>query len=724
MAPLPVYSRTAEERTDVFENPEDILACALDILPQIRYKHDLCLDSWGPSTVLGTEVVRKAVVALHMRGAKIRLITEITSANIDYCREFMKFAEVRHLDNVQGNFSVSDGKWYTASAVTEKDKPPPRLILSTVKEIINQHQHFFETLWDKAKLAEQKISELEEGRPAEKIEVIRGRQNVANAILRFHDNIQRRIDVLADSTVTNLSIEYYENILEQASGRNIQIRYLTEITKDNLAACKRLSHLVELRHIGALCGNFSINENEFITSPHSIANQSEPDIIYTNAPPIVEQNKFLFETLWNNSISAEQRIREIEEGIEPVFVEVITDGTRASDIMVEFAKSVRKSAKIILPNAIAMKRGEKLGIWKHLATAANNYGAEIKVITPVTEENEWLANQITNASINIQIIPGPASHVGLFIQDGIRYFRAEYRNPDSTDFVSAINIIYSNSKSGSKWFEILFDALVKQNELYEQLAEANKKLSNHDVAQKEFINIAAHELRTPIQPILGRAELLKAEIESGIFDPESVKEAIDMVVRNAQRLQRLTEDVLVISRIDRGIFLLNKEEFDIVELVKEIVNDTHNHIRAIAKKIKIELEEPGQAIRVVADRLKIAQVINNLLNNSIKFTSEGAIRISIERGTEESIENSDRRAFVKFTIVDSGPGIDQHLVPHLFAKFATLDPKMKGNVTTTQSGTGLGLYISKHIIDAHGGKIEGKNNEGTHGARFTFTLPL
>jgi len=142
------------------------------------------LDRWGPSAILGNNAVKDAFISVRKRGAKIRLITEITDLNLCNCREFMKFAEVRHLDKVKGNFSVSDTKWYTVSGDSEKDKPPLRLIYSTVKEIAEQHQYFFETLWTRAVPVEQRIGEIEGNAVPERAEIIYGEENSVNLLLQ------------------------------------------------------------------------------------------------------------------------------------------------------------------------------------------------------------------------------------------------------------------------------------------------------------------------------------------------------------------------------------------------------------------------------------------------------------------------------------------------------------------------------------------------------------
>jgi len=245
------------------------------------------------------------------------------------------------------------------------------------------------------------------------------------------------------------------------------------------------------------------------------------------------------------------------------------------------------------------------------------------------------------------------------------------------------------------------ESLTESNSL---LASANKQLEIHDNMQKEFINVAAHELRTPIMPILGEAEL----IENEISDNESArvgKEQISSIIRNAKRLDRLAADILDVSNIEGKSLKLNKTIFDIDEILSQLVKEYSRQIEndtAKNKKLRI-FYEPIQ-VKILADKYRITQVISNIINNSIKFTDQGTISII-------GSENSDE---LTIKISDTGKGIDKEIINRLFDKF----------VSRSEQGTGLGLFISKNIIESHGGKINGFNNENGTGATFVFTLPL
>ncbi len=236
------------------------------------------------------------------------------------------------------------------------------------------------------------------------------------------------------------------------------------------------------------------------------------------------------------------------------------------------------------------------------------------------------------------------------------------------------------------------------------LQNANEQLKQHDKIQKEFINMAAHELRTPIQPILGLTDVLRDQIT----DSHQAK-LLGVIMRNARRLQRLSRDILDVSKIESSLLKLSKTSFELNEKIKSAINDRENgHDNGSNNNVKI-LFPPKEPITVFADRDRIYQVLSNLLNNALKFTNNGTITVNTSL---ISSDNHNKEVIV--TIIDTGIGISPEIMPKLFSKF----------VTSSNQGTGLGLFISKGIIEAHGGRIWAENNSDGVGARFSFSLPM
>lgn len=220
-----------------------------------------------------------------------------------------------------------------------------------------------------------------------------------------------------------------------------------------------------------------------------------------------------------------------------------------------------------------------------------------------------------------------------------------------------------------------------------------KAIQRQAIMQTEFINIAAHELRTPIMPIIMNAEMLKEEVG----ETEEVK----TILRNAKRLKRLTENILNVTRIESNTLKLNIENLEINDIIKEIIQEEKIQL---PREIKFDFISSQKQIYIDADRERITQVIFNIINNAIKFTKDIIV-----------IRSEIQDYCVKISIEDNGKGIDPKIFPVLFSKFAT----------KSYRGTGLGMYISKAILEAHGGTISASNlSEPPKGAKFTFMVPL
>jgi len=238
------------------------------------------------------------------------------------------------------------------------------------------------------------------------------------------------------------------------------------------------------------------------------------------------------------------------------------------------------------------------------------------------------------------------------------------------------------------------------------LQKVNEQLIQHDKLQKEFIDMAAHELRTPIQPILGLTDVLRDNVSDS-----HQSRLLDVIMRNARRLQRLSCDILDVSKIESSLLKLSKSPIDLNEKIKTVIIDIQNgYNKEGNNNVKIVFQ-PKESITVYADRDRIYQVLSNLLNNAIQFTKNGTVTINTSLNQSTNNHNNNEAII---TIMDTGRGITSELMPKLFSKF----------VTSSHHGTGLGLFISKGIIEAHGGRIWAENNSDGVGASFSFSLPL
>src|SRR5215218_6697403 len=566
----------------------------------------------------------------------------------------------------------------------------------------------------------------------EQTEMLIGAEVTTKRVSEFFSNVSKKFDGCANSTAPSIAMTIFRDAYEDMKSRGIKIRWVTDITKDNLMHCKDLMQYAEVRHISSLNGNFAVSETEYIAAATIKEGQPLPKLIYSNSKEMVEQHQYLFLALWDKAVSAEHRIREIEQGVEPQRIAVIYDGRQALELYQSLIMSTEKEIKVVFPTTNALIRQDKAGILFLLQEAAAVKKCQVKILMP---NDELIRNFIptNNNSNNIStrfIDHEEGGKATILIVDNKVSLVMELKDDSKETFHEAIGLsTYSNSKAGVLSYVSMFESLWKQTELYE-------KLKSHEKMQKEFINIAAHELRTPIVPILNLSELLysNAKGQQRQVQEEQQKEMLEIILRNANRLHQLTEDIMDVTRIESQTLQIRKERFNLNDAIVDFVE--HYRKQIANGNVKVMYEPGGGIILVEADRQRLIQVISNLINNAIKFTKEGTVTVTTtsnsiikrkeaERDTGEGEDGggaAEEEEEVVIAVKDTGTGIDPELMPRLFTKFAT----------KSYQGTGLGLYISKSIIEAHGGKMwaennsdEGSDSETKHkGATFYFTLPV
>ncbi|MFL6432084.1 MAG: ATP-binding protein, partial [Nitrososphaeraceae archaeon] len=616
----------------------------------------------------------------------------------------------------------------------EKGKAAARIIHSNVKELVEQHEYMFDTLWSKAISAEDRIREIEQGTDPIRTRLLENPNEVS-------EEIKKTINTSEDdswsicSTFDGLLMLTYNKGFERMQGRLLDstrrgnnTRWVGAINKDNIHLVKAYLDLgMKIKHIKNIPPmNFAVSSKElYATIDEMKGGQIARNLLVSNEPHYVKHFKSIFEELWNNGIGAIERIRDIEAGVDLADVQVIANSLRAQDRYIEIVKSASKEILWIFPTTNAFLRQDKTGAIPLAMQAARERNVKVKILVPansiVQQKIRHIKEYCASDMIDVRYIEQMSeTKATILVVDRKDSMVMELKDDSKTTFAEAIGLsTYSNSKAGVLSYVSIFENLWKQSELYEQLMkaheqlkEAHEQLKIHDKMQKEFINIAAHELRTPIQPILSLSEVV-------LNNMKDIKQAklLEVINRNGKRLQRLTEDILDVTKIESQSLNLKREYFNLNDVITNAIDDT------MANKVLLKAENKNncaikllytpQKVFVNADKARISQVILNLLDNAVKFTrdSGGTITVILEKKEDESNNNGQH---VIISIKDTGKGIDPDIFPRLFTKFATKSEK----------GTGLGLFICKGIIEAHGGKIWAQNNSDGKGATFSFSLPI
>src|ERR687894_1553320 len=525
-----------------------------------------------------------------------------------------------------------------------------------------------------------------------------------------------------------VTTEQYFQMIKQLKAKGIRQRFVTEITAENVKYSKELACYVELRHLQGVKGNFGVVDGkEYGAAANIYAMRPAVEFIYSNGKTFVEQQQYFFELLWNKAIPAEQRIREIEEGRTPEKLDIIQDTQKSINRAFEIMNKTQKELLVLFatPRTFTFAlQGESADIYRKISKK----GVDIKLLVPrggAQIENEQMRKvREISPKINLRLSDvGLNTRITIMISDRKEFMNWELKD-DTLDnpYLAGGIATYSNIRALASSYAIIFDNLWKITEILENLRIANVKLENSENAMKEFINIAAHELRTPLQPILGLSEML----HDARNDPQQHRELVEIIVRNAHKLENLAEDILDVTRIDSGRLQLSSQKIDLHELVESVVLDfqavleneidkKENNRKAIIC-IKDEYPDRSEDTNrehpiVLADANRIVQVITTLLSNAVKFSKEGdRALITITRG----IRVIDGQPTAIVSISDQGQGINPEIMTRLFQKF----------ISGSEKGAGLGLYISKNIVKAHGGDIWAENNKKGTGATFVFTLPL
>ncbi|MFZ0329122.1 MAG: HAMP domain-containing sensor histidine kinase [Nitrososphaeraceae archaeon] len=728
------YPPTKDRSSEILYGVEKAVGRGVYFMSNVREKMDIFFDKNAPSIVVDVVEYKNGYKDIQKRGGKIRAFTEITKDNVHYCKQLIKLVdELKHLEGVKGGVAVSESE-YMATTLLQESTPLMQVIYSNVKEVVEQAQYIFDTLWKTAIPAEQKIRELEEGIVIHKTRIIENAEEIIREFNRFSDVSNEVLSCISApgglQYVQDYFVESNRKLIEkQMKGQHKGIRYICNIDNKYNAdlARKFLQDGVKIRHTSNLPPmSFGITNKEIAVTFERIERGKQVQILLISDEPMyVKYFSKVFEELWTDSIDAQGRLDEIDQGIVvPSNIEIIRNPGKAIQRILEEFKNADFEIFGIIPTLNSFRRLVRSGSIQLLDESARK-GLSIRILIPgdkdtvnqileqeyarQMKENQFLKRR-TNQSksnsdytnnfdykIEIKCIDiGSQTSLGILVIDRKWSFIIETKDDTNDNSYDAAGLaIYSNSKHMALSYISILEFLWKQIEVAEQL-----KL--HDRMKNEFVNMAAHELRTPIQPILGLADILGSK-KGNI---EQYQEFISIISRNARRLKFLTEDILDVSRIDGNSLELRNDVFDLVVTINGLLDDYSKDREGVANGCNISFKCRFKNAFVLGDRQRIRQVVHNLLDNALKFTKHGSLIVSLSEKTRNVNEWN-------IAVKDDGEGIDSEIMPRLFTKFAT----------KSEHGIGLGLYISKSIIEAHGGKIWAKNNINGRGATFAFSLP-
>ena len=687
----------------------------------------------SPLTIINNQTFKNDFLDAHKRGIKIRFITEITRENIGYCKQIKNSVdEFRHVEGLQGAICINETE-FLGTTVYSVGNLVNTIIQSTAIEVVLQQQFIFNTFWKNAISFAKRIKEIEGGGESVITEILEDEREISRKIIEL---AQQSNELHICSTIGGMKLihnkflEVYTDLSRKHSkGKHKGIRWITSINNKDDAKLVRLflDEGVMIRHMNYLpLPSFALSDKMLNSTIEKMENgKMVTNLLSSNDFLYLNHYNTIFKVSWKTGIDAEERILDIEKGYYSN-TRIIPDPKESYKIISELVDSVNDEVLILVPSENGFSQLETADGFKVLNELALKE-IKVKVLhAPIDNEKQNILQKI---KLNYPHIEFRSLHttfqpiIRITILDREKTILMEIRNDTSEDFMNAVGLsLFIESKPTALSYVSIFNNLWNQSEMYDKLQEAYELLTLHDKMKNEFIGLVAHELRTPITPIIGLAEHLRDKLTDN-----KQKELLDIVISDSKKLQTLTEKILDVTRIEGRLFELEKEKFSLNQLIIDIIKAFENNSKDKDEKNQIEFEFDIKFSKenyiIIADKIKIGQVLSNLIENSIKFLSyerKGKERevISITMEKKEFINDTqddhNKGSVIIVSIKDNGNGIDDEIFPRLFTKFAS----------KSFQGTGLGLYLSKNIVEAHGGIIWGGNNRDSRGATFSFSLPL
>jgi signal transduction histidine kinase len=563
-------------------------------------------------------------------------------------------------------------------------------------------------------------------------------------------------------------LDCFENLILRYKEGKVKygVRWILNIenNKEKIDLVKKFLDMgFHIRHIDNLpILSFSVSELQFSSTIEDMkGSQMIHSFLYSSNLLCIQHFQSIFDNLWNSTMDAKERIRQIQRGITLNSTRLIKNSNQAKQHLIETVQKARKEILILFPSLNAVKREDVMGFMDILKQKSVE-NIQIRILSPANKRVKKViySDDTNNQELEVKNIVCREIRKQkdlistIIIVDRKYVLATELKDDSKLSFEEAVGITtFSTSQPTILSYISIFESLWTQTEMSDDLTRVNEKLVQSEELERDFINTAAHELRTPTQAIIGYLELngeifenysktikqKQMTLEESANMLENLKRHQDIISRNATRLENLISNLLDVARIDshqKSMIMLNKEKINLIAEINSIV-DTQLGEKLRSKNVKIIIinEIFDEIYFVYADRSRLNQILINLLENAIKFSQrDSRIDILIYEDIDDVVIRKNPRAFeitkdsntksaniekkddlkeIYVAVSDSGEGISPDILSRLFEKFNS----------NSAAGTGLGLYISKKLIEAMGGRIWAFNNADGRGSTFVFSLP-
>ncbi len=706
---------------------------------------DIYLDRKDLIEFFSESVLEEFRISQYVKnGSRIRIIMNITKNDISCCKKLLSIGiGIHHLSDFgRGNMILND-KIFVSFTIHRKDYVHKGIF--NVHKVMNPHfvrqqQLLFNKVWMDSIPATLRMLGLKKerryGKPvlSPKTEVI---ENPYEIEKQLSDFIRNSTNICTCTSIGGIQMiqKYFldlhvETMKNYVTGEYKGTRCITTVKDEKEARLLKtiLNDSIEIRHVPNLSTltNFAFNDDMFISSVDRMKDGNlMTSLVVSNDPLYLNHYRSIFEEVWKSSQKLEDRLMDIQENLSDN-ISVIYNPEEAVSLARKLFESAKQEILIMLSSTNAALRLDQNKEFMMLNNTSRK-GIKVKVIVPM---KRVLDNKVTKIVskypfIEFRFLPFTALFlVGTAIIDRQKIISFEVKNDTKKSYSDAIRLcLFIDSIPTAMSYGTQFENLWKQTDLYKQL-QANEKLQN------DFINIASHELRTPVQSIMGFTEILLKDLG----DTQNHKKHVDAIRRNANRIKELVNRLIDVTQIDNKLLILRTETFDFKALISEVIKDQSRKRNEKSTSTRITLRcmyrydsewrhltgrSNQDPVLITGDRIRLSQVMMNLLDNAYEAISlakdnNGTIMIKIEKIFQQMSTTNKPQQWLLVSIADSGSGIQPEMIRRLFTKFTT----------NTSNGIGLGLYFSKEIIKEHSGKIWAKNNESGIGSTISFRLPL
>jgi two-component system, OmpR family, sensor histidine kinase VicK len=520
-----------------------------------------------------------------------------------------------------------------------------------------------------------------------------------------------RIDICDDANGTRAIVKVEpikKTIIDANKNRKITVRFITEISRDNLSACEELIGFVELRHLDGVRGNFVVTENEYYAFTFLEKSDLPSQTIHSDLMPIVEQQQYLFEVLWAQATPATERMDELKHGKIHPKITVIQNPKDTQRTFIELVRSANNQIMFVFPTVNSFRREEMLGVIEMLERKAAA-GVKVRILIPREERIEQRIEEgkdkLQDGQLGIEYRridrPYMPNTVTILVVDGTSSFVLEQKDDNQEFFTNAVgNSTFSTSKPNVVSQMLFFETLWRESDLRDREAAAREQEERAKERSQLLQDILTHDMRNYNQSMLLDADSLTAVAG----DREQVAEVSRSLIRTIERSSALIDRARYLGRIIDQ----NKVELKPVDLTAS-VEGAISLIQKTHPEAKLVLSWEGEkAVSVSADEL-LDEVFSNIVSNAMKYNQPGAAEIPLDVRVEETDDlkmqaerlrpqvpevfpgpkgnNKPRQRYWKLTFADHGIGIPDDIKKVVFTRYLK-----------TAKGTGLGLSIVHALV--------------------------